>query len=320
MAFQQSLRTLITEIISYIQEDFNKWAYLYFFLYTGILITLNYTFGLYTHFLRPTYFSSNSWWVFGLFYICVYWGAAIPILLIKKEYAILRNWKFYFKSAFFLFLFGFSIGFYEYQNWLQNCERLLNVDVRFLRSAISLFKGIILVVLPLALIRIFFDRQIPGLYGLSKNAQHINVYLAALAFMIPFLILVSYTNDFQNYYPRFKPWLYEDALGLSNCGLAGVYELCYASDFITTEVFFRGAMVIGMTAIMGPRAVLPMAAVYCSIHFGKPIVETCSSIFGGYLLGVLAYQTKHIWGGVIAHIGIAMTIEIMGLLQHYVLH
>ena len=79
-------------------------------------------------------------------------------------------------------------------------------------------------------------------------------------------------------------------------------------------------LIIGMVSIMDKKAVLPMVALYAAIHFGKPIGETISSIFGGYILGALAYQTRHIWGGVIVHICIAMTMEMMGFWHFYQQH
>jgi hypothetical protein len=80
---------------------------------------------------------------------------------------------------------------------------------------------------------------------------------------------------------------------------------------------FRGALVIGMAALMGRKAILPMVAVYCAIHFGKPLGETISSVFGGFILGALAYQTRHIWGGVIVHILIALSMEVLGNIHYY---
>ena len=75
---------------------------------------------------------------------------------------------------------------------------------------------------------------------------------------------------------------------------------------------------IGMVGLMGRGAVLPMVALYVVIHLGKPPVEAISSLFGGYILGALAYQIRHIWGGVFVHVFIALTMEIMGLFQYYV--
>ncbi len=86
-----------------------------------------------------------------------------------------------------------------------------------------------------------------------------------------------------------------------------------------TELIFRGVLVIGMVSLLDRKAVLPMVAMYAAIHFGKPLGETISSVFGGYILGALAYQTRHIWGGVIVHICVALTMEIMGFVHYYLL-
>lgn len=58
-----------------------------------------------------------------------------------------------------------------------------------------------------------------------------------------------------------------------------------------------------------------MVVWYCSIHFGRPLGEAISSLFGGYLLGVLALSTRSIWGGLLIHIGIAWGMEIAAFLQ-----
>ena len=41
-----------------------------------------------------------------------------------------------------------------------------------------------------------------------------------------------------------------------------------------------------------------------SYHHGKTL---------GYLLGVLAWRTRHLWGGIIIHLGIAMFFEVVGI-------
>jgi hypothetical protein len=55
-----------------------------------------------------------------------------------------------------------------------------------------------------------------------------------------------------------------------------------------------------------------MATFYCSIHFGKPLFECISSYFGGLILGVIAYKTQSIMGGLAVHLGIAWLMEIGG--------
>ena len=77
-----------------------------------------------------------------------------------------------------------------------------------------------------------------------------------------------------------------------------------------------GAKLIdGLAQILGRHAVLPMAVIYCFLHTGKPPGEAISSIFGGYILGVIAYETKSIWGGIIVHVGIAWMMEVIGFTQ-----
>ncbi len=74
-------------------------------------------------------------------------------------------------------------------------------------------------------------------------------------------------------------------------------------------------MVIGMANVLGRGAVMAMASVYCLLHFGKPAGEAISSIFGGYILGVVAYETRSIWGGIIVHMGIAWLMETVAYLR-----
>jgi hypothetical protein len=52
-----------------------------------------------------------------------------------------------------------------------------------------------------------------------------------------------------------------------------------------------------------------VACFYCTIHFGKPPGEAISSFWGGLLLGIISYNTKSIWGGLIVHLGIAWMME-----------
>lgn len=42
----------------------------------------------------------------------------------------------------------------------------------------------------------------------------------------------------------------------------------------------------------GATAILPMFMFYCYIHFGKSLLKCVSSLFGGWVLGIIAYRTK----------------------------
>ncbi len=56
-----------------------------------------------------------------------------------------------------------------------------------------------------------------------------------------------------------------------------------------------------------------MIVPYCMIHYGKPMPETLGAIGAGLILGTLAMRTKSIWGGVLIHIGVAMTMDVLAL-------
>ena len=96
---------------------------------------------------------------------------------------------------------------------------------------------------------------------------------------------------------------------------AGIYELCYGFDFISVELFFRGFLVVALSRFVGKDAILVMVVVYAFLHFGKPAGETISSIFGGYILGILAYSSRNIYGGLVAHLGVAWGMEYFAYLQ-----
>lgn len=70
--------------------------------------------------------------------------------------------------------------------------------------------------------------------------------------------------------------------------------------------------------------VLPLLLYYIfidresSYFYGlKPLGETISSIFGGYLLGVLALYTRSIWGGLLIHLSIAWLMDGVAFLQQW---
>ena len=118
------------------------------------------------------------------------------------------------------------------------------------------------------------------------------------------------------YYPLFKYPAVAEYLGIPQFVSVAIYELAYGWGFISTELLFRGFFVIGMAHILGRHAIVPMCITYAFIHFGKPAGETISAIFGGYLLGAIAYKSRNIWGGIIIHIGLAWLMELTASIQN----
>ncbi len=158
-------------------------------------------------------------------------------------------------------------------------------------------------------------RQENHYYGFLPKRFDARPYFQMLLIMLPFMIAASFLPSFLKQYPMYRVSTAHELLNIPEWLTVLIYEFAYGFDFITVEFLFRGFMVIGMMQILGRHAVLAMAVTYCFLHTGKPLGEAISSIFGGYLLGVIAYETKSIWGGIIVHVGIAWMMEVIGFWQ-----
>jgi hypothetical protein len=130
--------------------------------------------------------------------------------------------------------------------------------------------------------------------------------------MVPLIALAGTQADFQHTYPKVQRIAFIDDYVTAGWPWKLLYELSYGIDFLTIEFFFRGFLVLAFARYAGKEAILPMAAFYCCIHFGKPLFECITSYFGGMILGVVVYHTRSIWGGLIVHLGIAWLMELAG--------
>ena len=102
-----------------------------------------------------------------------------------------------------------------------------------------------------------------------------------------------------------------------HAGFIAIYESLYVLDFYVIEMFFRGFMILAFIKLAGPKAILPVAVFYVTIHFGKPFGEAVSSFFGGALLGIITFYSRSIWGGIIIHMGIALGMEVSAYITHW---
>lgn len=148
--------------------------------------------------------------------------------------------------------------------------------------------------------------------GLTTKGFSARPYFLLLLLLVPLVALASTQPDFLQVYPKVKTVAFMNGYPGQAWPWKAGYELSYGIDFLSIELFFRGLLVIGVVRYAGEQAILPMAAFYCTIHFGKPLGECISSFFGGLILGVLAYRTRSILGGLIVHLGLAWMMEIGG--------
>lgn len=152
--------------------------------------------------------------------------------------------------------------------------------------------------------------------GLRLKGVHWTPYLIMLAFVIPLVSFATTQADFLQTYPKMK-LLQLQTNPLPTLWQKLAFQLAYGTDFFTIELFFRGFLVVLAARFVGPAAILPMAVFYCSIHFGKPLLECMSSYFGGLLLGIFACYSGSIYGGIVVHLGLAWMMELAATIALY---
>ena len=164
------------------------------------------------------------------------------------------------------------------------------------------------VVLPLVAIVAMGDRVSD--YGVAVRGQlkHLWIYGALYLLVLPGVVLVSFTQPFQNTYPFYK------CAGRSVFDFVA-WELLYAAQFVSLEFFFRGYMLQSLRRTMGAYAIFVMVMPYCMIHYGKPLLETTGAIVAGLVLGTLAMRTGSIWCGALIHVSVALTMDILSLIH-----
>lgn len=294
-------------IISYIQDFFSgidKRVLYAVSLFTALLIYINYHCGLDEAIRNKP----------GLLWKWIFWyGVFLTAFTIPYVIYSLVTRRNYFKNKGFLLLLFIAPLIFAFK---------LSVDFNFILSrvpSLNLYWNYIIfwpLLLLITGISLFFIWNKTGkdesFYGLRKKGISFNPYFILLLIMIPLVAAASTQPDFLEVYPKLR-----SVTGLHNINaIAGwkklLFELSYGSDFINIELFFRGFLILAFVKWVGPDAILPMACFYCTIHFGKPLGECISSYFGGMILGIIVYNTRSIYGGLMVHLGIAWLMELGG--------
>jgi len=147
-------------------------------------------------------------------------------------------------------------------------------------------------------------------FGLSFRGirRHLPLYLFLYLCVLPLVWLASRQPEFLLTYP-FADSAREGLRELL------IWELLYGLQFFSLEFFFRGFMVFGLEKKFGLSAVVVMTVPYCMLHFHKPMPESIGAIFAGLILGVVALRTRSIFGGVMIHWAVAITMDVMAITQ-----
>ena len=162
------------------------------------------------------------------------------------------------------------------------------------------------VLIPLVVMALMRERILDFNLRLRGFLEHLPLYLFMFAVFFPVLYAASHTASFQHTYPFYK---------LANRSWFDfvAWELLYVAQFFALEFFFRGYILHGLRHRFGAASVLVMMVPYCMIHYGKPLPETLGAVGAGILLGTVAMRTRSIWGGVLIHVAVAVSMDSLSL-------
>jgi len=308
--------SIIKLIKSEFQSHFETRLYLYFLIFLISTISINYYLDFEDQILDAFFGTYTGILAYTLFYAFAYYAVAIPQAIFKDRIHILKQPNFWLKSSFFIALIGFSAGFYFHREL--DYSSYNKFEAFFVRKCFAQLKPFLAIVVPLLFFYLMYDRkEMTSFYGLKLKGADLKPYFVMLLIMFPLIFAASFLPDFQETYPIMKSFKFEKYIfGWDALKISSIFEPIYGISFLTVEIAFRGALIIGMAKILGDDAILPMVSVYAFLHFGKPLGETIGSVFGGYILGVIALRKQHILGGCIIHIGVAYLMELTAFWQH----
>ncbi len=296
-------------IKDFYQKEFNPWYFLLVLCLIGTVIYLNYWHFLEQHYAAGVKTGVEQFLGYYLLYFIPFAAAFFLQLLFFKDCSYYKKYWFWLililAPAYFSFRVNFSLQEMIISKiWagdaLEFWTRCINWVVRAVVLLVFVF-----------ITWYIKDKKNQPFYG-TKALDDIKPYLIMLLVMIPLLVLASTQKDFLSMYPKAK-FLTQLQMGHEKWRYF-VYELCYGFDFVSIEFFFRGFLILSLLSICGRHCIIPVACFYCTIHLGKPMGEAVSSFWGGLLLGIVSYNTRSIWGGLLVHLGIAWFMEIGGWL------
>jgi membrane protease YdiL (CAAX protease family) len=144
-------------------------------------------------------------------------------------------------------------------------------------------------VVPLLVILLGF-RDRPSRYGLRLGEWRLGLALAVLgsAVMTPIAIWFAATPEARDYYA--PSWSTLPDVLVTNL-----------LDLTSAEFLFRGFLMFTLVRAIGPIGVLVATLPFVFTHLTKPELELISTLLGGMLYGWLAWRTRSIVWGALAH-------------------
>jgi len=167
--------------------------------------------------------------------------------------------------------------------------------------------------LPLCVIIYIFRADLKD-FGMQieRGRELLVIVVVILAAVLPFIFMASTTEPFMRRYPFYRDEIY-------TIGSLLLWEAAYGLQFAALEFFFRGFMLFGLARFIGSYAIYVMALPYTMLHFTKPLPEAVAAFFAGITLGTLALHTRSLYGGIVIHITVAWSMDLLSLYHRGIL-
>ncbi len=298
----------MSAIFKYLQDFWQKECKLSYFVVvlslSALGIYLNYRYGIDANITGS---GNTQWQNFRsryLLYFIPFAGAFLLQLFFYTHCNYIKNPWFWAVLLLAPAFFAFRVNFDWHLSFVNNLQA---GDLQiFIQRCSDLVVKVFVLLVPVFILWYIKDKKKQPFYG-TATLTDLKPFIIILLMMIPLVLLAVTQKDFLHMYPRAK---FLEALDLPlKSGYYFLYELCYGLDFVSIEFFFRGFLILSLIKICGAQCIIPAACFYCAIHLGKPAAEAISSFWGGLVLGIISYNTKSIWGGLIVHLGMAWFME-----------
>jgi len=186
-----------------------------------------------------------------------------------------------------------------------------NPDVNLYRFLYWFSSDTIVLLLIPVLIIILLIKEKPSNYGLRTGNFKLGIKTAVIfsVFVLIINLYVSSLSEFDDTYP-----LLEDIL--FSWKIFFYYEAALFIYLIAWEFIWRGFLQFGLEEKFGIYAIMVQTLPFVILHNGKPPLETFAAIFGGIILGYLAYRTRSIFYGVLVHFIMLFSLDLFVVLRY----
>ncbi|MEQ9007716.1 MAG: hypothetical protein RLP12_07520, partial [Ekhidna sp.] len=289
------MKKVLQYLKDYHHSHFDWKLYLTILIFTTVCIILNYRFDFEDGVIDSYNGQPVKWlWMF-LFHGAPFFVVCLILYAFGKKRDWLKSKNYWVKFVVGFGLLALDRSFYGFDEWLKFVP---TIEYHYVIRCVHWASSTILVVIPMLILYPFLEKdETKNYYGLSWKKFDAKPYLILLGIAAIFIGIGSFLSDIQDFYPRYRGsganlYLRENP-DQAEGWLVLIYELCYGSSFISVELIFRGFLIFAFHRTLGGYAVLPMIVTYAFLHFGKPLGETISSLFGGYVLGIISYYSRN---------------------------